>query len=123
MNLGKIIVGIISLFFVGFFNISRIIIKKRANNNLKILQYKTIRIENELGKHNFDSKNTIGFEYFTKQIDEETYQGNLYLVDSENKQYQILGFDDDDEKYLLNDLKWFSEYLTNYIELKEASIF
>ena len=53
-----------------------------------------------------------------EQIDEETYEGNLYLIDKEDRKHQILGFDDENEKYVLDDLKWFSEYLMNHVELK-----
>jgi hypothetical protein len=117
-NRGKIIAGIIFLFGTGFFNLSRIRSKKHSNKNLKTLDYKIIKVKNEFGEYIFDSKNIKNFEYFTKQIDKETYEGNLYLIDNEDRKHQILGFDDENEKYALNDLKWFSEYLMNHVELK-----
>ncbi|MFS4484406.1 hypothetical protein ACKGJY_15435 [Hyunsoonleella sp. 2307UL5-6] len=117
-NRGKIIAGIIFLFGTGFFNLSRIRAKKQSNDNLKTLDYKVIKVKNEFGEYTFDSKNIKDFEYSAEQIDEETYEGNLYLIDNEERRHQILGFDDENEKYVLNDLKWFSEYLMKHVELK-----
>lgn len=117
-NRRKIIAGIIFLFGTGFFNLSRLKTKKQANNNLKTLDHKTIKVKNEFGQYNFDSKNIKYFEYLVEQIDEETYEGNLYLIDKEDRKHQVLGFDDENEKYVLDDLKWFSEYLMNHVELK-----
>ena len=115
---GKIIAGIIFLFGTGFFSYSRIKAKKQSNENLKTLDHKVIKIKNDFGEYTFDSKNIKDFEYFAEQIDEETYEGNLYLIDKEERKHQILGFDDENEKYVLNDLRWFSEYLINHVELK-----
>ena len=114
----KIIAGIIFLFGVGFFNLSRIRTKKESNDNLKTLDNKVIKVKNDFGEYIFDSKNIKDFEYSAEQIDDETYEGNLYLIDNEERKHQILGFDDENEKYVLNDLKWFSEYLINHVELK-----
>ena len=106
------------MFGTGFFNLSRIKTKNQSNDNLKTLDYKTIKVKNEFGEYTFDSKNIKDFEYSTEQIDEETYEGNLYLIDKDERKHQILGFDDENEKYVLDDLKWFSEYLLNHVELK-----
>ncbi|MCX7549962.1 hypothetical protein [Xanthomarina sp. F2636L] len=115
---GKIIAGIIFLFGTGFFSYSRIRSKKQSNDNLKKLEHKVIKIKNDFGEYIFDSRNIKDFEYFAEQIAEETYEGNLYLIDTEERKHQILGFDDENEKYVLNDLKWFSEYLMNHVGLK-----
>lgn len=114
---GKIIAGIIFLFGTAFFNFSRIRAKKQSNSNLKILDYKTIKIKNEFGQYIFDSQNIRDFEYSTTQINDEIYEGTLYLIDNEGRKHQILGFDDENEKYILNDLKWFSEFLIDHVAL------
>ena len=117
-NRGKIIAGILFLFGTGFFNLSRTITKKQANDNLKTLDLKTIKVKNEFGQYNFDSNNIKNFEYSVAEINQETFEGNLYLIDKEDRKHQILGFDDENEKYVLDDLKWFSQYLMNHVELK-----
>ncbi|CAL2085798.1 conserved protein of unknown function [Tenacibaculum sp. 190524A02b] len=116
---GKIIVGILFLLGTSFFNIWRLIVKKGLNNKLKILDDKIIKIRDESGQKIFGLYNIKGFEYLSKEIDEETYEGTLYLIDIENIKHQILGFDDENEQYVLNDLKWFSEYLANHVGLKD----
>ncbi|WP_127845824.1 hypothetical protein [Psychroflexus aestuariivivens] len=116
----KIIPGIVFLFGTGFFNYTRITNKKQANDNLKTLDSKSIKIKNEFGEYIFDSKNIKDFIFSAEQIGEHTYEGNLYLLDNNERQYQILGFDDENEKYILNDLKWFTEYFMNHVRLKET---
>ena len=120
LNNGKIIVGIIFLFGTGFYNLSRIRTKKQSNNNLKTLNPKEIEVKNEFGKYSFDSKNIKYFEFSSEQIDAETYEGNLFLIDNEDRKHQILGFDDENEKYVMNDLKWFSEFLMNHVDIKTS---
>lgn len=109
--------GIILLFGFGFTKISRVISRKNANNNLKTLDHKVIKVKTEYDEHIFDSNNIKKFECTAVQVDEETYEGNLCLIDSTDKKYQILAFDDENEKYVLNDLKWFKEYFIKHTEL------
>lgn len=59
------------------------------------------------------------FEYATQQINEEAYTGKLHIVGNDNQKFQILSFDDDNEKYIIDDLKWFSEYLADHIGLEK----
>jgi hypothetical protein len=75
-------------------------------------------VNNEFGEYTFDSNSIKDFEYSAEQIDKETYEGSLYLIDQDDRKHQILGFDDENEKYVLDDLKWFSEYLIRHTELK-----
>lgn len=121
-NSGKVIAVIIFLFGSGLFNLSRIKSKKQANDTLKTLNYKNIKIKNEFGEYTFDSNNIKNFEYSAEKINEEIYEGNLYLIDKENNKHQILGFDDEKKDYVLDDLKWFSEYLIKYTKLKRTEI-
>ena len=116
-NSGRIIAGIIFFFGTGFFYFSRLRSKKQANDNLKTLDHKVIKVKNEFGEFTFDSTNIENFEFSVEQIDEETFEGNLYLVDHEQRRHQILGFDDETEQYVLNDLKWFSEFFMTHVGL------
>ena len=117
----KIIPGIVFLFGSGFFNYSRMTNKKQANENLKTLDKESIKIKGDFGEYNFDSKNIKDFIFSAEQITEDSYEGNLYLLDDNDRQYQILGFDDENEKYILDDLKWFTEYFINHVKLKPTS--
>lgn len=107
----------IFLFGGGLFYLSRMRTKKAANKNLKILEGNTIKIKNEHGEHHFNANTIKDFEYSLNQINESTYEGNLYLVDKTDRRHQLLGFDDNDSKYVLNDLKWFMEYFIEHTNM------
>lgn len=114
----KLITLSVFLFLGGLFIFSRIITKKTANRSLKYLEAKSIKIKNEFGEHSFDSGNINDFEYSVDQIQEKIYEGNLYLIDNKNRKHQLWGFDDENSKYVLNDLKWFADYLIKHTELE-----
>ncbi len=118
LNRGKFVVAIVFFFGTGYFNLSRLKSKKNSNNNLKIIHNKSIKIKNDFGENIFNSKNINDFEYIVKKVDEGVYEGNLYLIDKNEQRHQILGFDDDSEKYALNDLKWFAEYFIKQIGIQ-----
>ncbi len=117
----KIIAGIILLLGTGLFNLSRIKNNKHANNSIKTLISNKIKIKNTNGDYySFDSNNIKHFVYYTKQINENTYEGTLYIIDKENRKHLIISFDDENEKYVINDLQWFSEYFIKYINLQKV---
>lgn len=116
----KVIAGIVFLFGTGFFNLSRVKSKRKANDNLKILEDRTIKIKNQNKEYAFDKRNIRFFEYLTQQVNDEIYNGKLYLVDGDDEKHSILGFDDENEKYVIDDLIWFSEYFTNYVKLENS---
>lgn len=115
----KVIGGIFFLFGTGLFNIIRARSKKKQNSSLKTLEDGCIKILEKEKESVFDLNNTMVFEYSSQQINEEIYAGKLYLISNDNQKFQILGFDDTNEKYILDDLKWFSEYLADYIGLEK----
>ena len=113
----KVITGITLLFGMSSFNYSRMKNKKKTNKHLKQLDPKMITITNDSASTSFNAKNIQDFSFISQQINDDTYEGKLYLVDTEGKQHLILGFDDENEKYVLNDLKWFSGYFKDHVEL------
>ncbi|NRD20420.1 hypothetical protein HNV08_10215 [Winogradskyella eckloniae] len=113
---GKIIAGILFLFGTAIFNFTRIVSKKQSNKTLKTLINRTIKIKNKFGENSFDTNNIKAFTHNIKEINEELYEGTLYLIDSKNQKHRILGFDDDNEKYVSDDLIWFSEYFKEYTQ-------
>lgn len=116
----KVITGIVLLLGTGFFNISRLTFKRRANSTLKIIGDGIIRIKDSQKEYIFDQENIRYFECETQQLNDEIYRGKLYMVDANYIKYNILGFDDENEKYVLDDLKWFSEYFTNHVRLQDS---
>jgi len=117
---GVIHIKILLLPFILFgfilFNVKRLLVKRNLNSSTKIIGNKTIKINDENGQVIFYKKNIKRFDYSVKEINNETYEGSLYLIDKNNNKHQILGFDDELERYVVDDLKWLKEYLENYVK-------
>ncbi|WP_299156152.1 hypothetical protein [uncultured Tenacibaculum sp.] len=116
---GKIITF---LFLMGgsfLFYSKRYISKKKNNSALKRLSDNAIFFEDNTFQKRFDLNNTREFKYSMNEISEDTYEGILLLVDTDNNQHKILAFDDENEQYLHNDLKWFIDYFSKYIKIKK----
>ncbi|QHI34843.1 hypothetical protein IMCC3317_01880 [Kordia antarctica] len=113
---GKIFGGIVLFFSIGVINILRILAKMKANKELKILEYKTIIIKTKEVSKRFDANNTKDFEYTIKKVDKETYEGKLFLIDTTSQKHLILGFDDENEQYVTDDLSWFSDYFKKHLQ-------
>lgn len=114
---GKIWALIIFLFAVGIVNGFRLMNKSKANKLRKILGHKTIKIQTKETILSFDANNIKDFEHTITQVDNEIFAGNLFLVDTNNNKHLLLGFDDENEQYVLDDLFWFSDYFKKHVEL------
>lgn len=110
----RAIVGIVTLFLIGVFYFIRIKSKKQANKSIKTLINRSIIIKEEERKYIFDSSNISRFVYTVEEIEEGVIEVNLFLTDNEGYDHLILGFDDENEKYAINDLKWIAEYFAKY---------
>mgnify|MGYP003683670345 CR=1 FL=1 len=113
----KVIAVSIILISIGIANIVRMRGKLKANKLNKVLGHKEITLNTKEVSKRFDASNVKHFDYTLKQLDNETYNGNLFLVDSQNNRHLILGFDGDTEQYVTDDLKWFSNYFSEHIQL------
>ncbi|MFK5880225.1 MAG: hypothetical protein QM478_12115 [Flavobacteriaceae bacterium] len=120
-NFTKIIVAIIVLISIGIFNINRIKAKRKLNNTIKTLDYKSIKIDNSVKSITYNTKNTKGFDFTVTPINDEIFEAKLFLIDKEDNQYQILGFDEMNEQYANDDLNWFANYFTNHLRNKEVN--
>jgi hypothetical protein len=116
-NSGKIWGIMLFLCAVGIVNGFRMLNKSKANKMRKILGHKTIKIQTKETILNFDANNIKDFEHTLVRTDNEIFAGNLFLVDTNNIKHLILGFDDDNEQYVLDDLFWFSDFFKKHVEL------
>ncbi|CAM1367936.1 hypothetical protein [Tenacibaculum xiamenense] len=116
---GKVIGALILLFGTAFFNISRMRAKSQSNQNLKILLNNSIQIKSSTTQVRLDSTNSKRFEPRIKEVQDDVLEGTLVLIDKSNNEHQILGFDSENEQYLEDDLKWFTNYFTEYLELNK----
>lgn len=118
---GKAVILIIGLVIFAIFNFGRIGKKLGQNNTIKILENNCIKIIEKKEIKRFDTSNIIDIIYEIKEnklSNEIVYMGTILLKDTNDNFYQILGFDDEDEKLLKNDLEWISNYFLDYIKLQ-----
>lgn len=113
----KVGVAIIGLASMGVFNLNRLKSKKTSNNNEKVISDNCIILRDAFGEHTFTAQDIYGFHYQVEQITNEVYEGNMYLIDSQERAHQLLGFDDEHESYVINDLKWFADYFSSHFNV------
>ena len=117
---GKAVILIIGLFIFAVFNFGRIGKKLGQNNSLKILENKCLKIILKKEIKRYDNANIKDIIYEIKEnklSNEIIYMGSVLLKDSKDNFHQILGFDDEDEKLLKNDLEWITNYFLDYLKL------
>jgi len=113
----KIFGFIIFIFSIAVVNIVRMSTKMKANKTLKILGDNYISLKTKEASQRFDIENIIDFKYTMKELENEIFHGNLFLIDAQNQKHLILGFDGENEQYLSDDLQWFSDYLKKHVQL------
>ncbi|WP_420573208.1 hypothetical protein [Kordia sp.] len=113
----KILSICIFLFIIGIGNIIRMFTKIKTNKATKVLSYKEIKINDKNSSNRFDANTIKKFEYSVDHIEKETYHGKLFLIDRENQQHLLLGFDGESEQYVTDDLKWLANYFTAHVQL------
>jgi len=115
--LGKAYIFALFLFLFAAFNFKRIGIKKEANNHVKTFVNNAVKIQ--IGKYvnTFDVHSIDRFTFTVKEIQNDVFEGKLFLLDKNNNSYQILGFDDDSEQLVQNDLVWFIDFFKEYLKM------
>lgn len=116
---GKVFALLLFLASTSIFYLNRTLSKKKNNGTVKRLMNNSIVIEDKTSQQRFDSYNIKEFNYNIREISEDTLEGVLYLIDTENNHHKILGFDDENEQYLRNDLNWFIDYFSQYTQIKK----
>ncbi len=118
LTFGKAYLFSILLFLFAAFNFKRIGIKKEANRNVKTFVNNTLKIT-ENGKVKTYYANSIDrFTFSVKEIRKDIFEGRLYFIDTNNNTHQILGFDDDSEQLVQNDLIWLMDFFKAYLKMK-----
>ncbi|MDT7832886.1 hypothetical protein RQM59_10880 [Flavobacteriaceae bacterium S356] len=117
-TLGKAYIFALLLFLFAIFNLKRIGIKKEANNHVKTLVNNTLKLVIGKDVKTFDSHSINRFTFTVKEIHNDMYEGKLFLLDKDDNSHLILGFDDDSEQLVQNDLVWFMDFLKLYLKMK-----
>ncbi|WP_459209126.1 hypothetical protein [Aquimarina rhabdastrellae] len=114
----KIIFIIIGLFAVGISQAYRLLTNQKINGSIKTLSNGVLKIDHKDFKGTFDKRNTqkIGYtlDYFEE---EEIFQGSLFLLDNEDIMHPLLGFYDEEERYMHNDLQWYLVFFEKQLRL------
>ena len=100
---------------IGYFNLWKNKRKRLANSFSKVIKKDSIIIQTPSENFHLNA-NTIQHIRVTNQaLDKENYEGNLFIIDNENRIHHILGFHDDNERYVSDDLQWFAKFILTQI--------
>ncbi len=118
----KIMLLILSSLGFSIFYAQRLLSNRKVNNSIKTFYNKSLKIEHKNFSGSFDKRNTKAIGYSTNYLEDDVYEGTLFLLDTQENIYPLLGFDDEHEKYVIGDLKWFAEFFSYYLELENIDL-
>jgi len=118
----KIMLIALSILSFSTFYAWKLIFKKRVNANTKTLYNKSLKIESKNAHQSFDKRNIKKIGFASNYTENETYEGGLFLLDDQDNIHPLLGFNDDNETYLNNDLKWFAEFFAKHLEIQHKIV-
>lgn len=118
-----LLVALIFLIGIGSFNLIKHHRKKNANRATKVFLKDKIIIKTPTKEHLLNSNTIKEIRVSNIPLDKENYEGNLFIVDTENKIHHILGFHDKNERYVSDDLQWFSDFILTQIRIKKPPRF
>jgi hypothetical protein len=110
-----------AIFFIGIgsFNLMKRKRKRLANAFTKVFKDNKIIILTPEENYHLD-KNTIkDIGVSNRPLGKKNHEGNLFVIDSKNRYHHILGFNDENEKYVEDDLKCFAEFILIHIGIKK----
>ncbi|AXG71238.1 hypothetical protein KORDIASMS9_03495 [Kordia sp. SMS9] len=113
----KIIFFIVFFYTLGIGSLFRILIKHKENKDIKILGYKEIILKTKETSTRFDAHTIDFFDYTVEKMEEEVYHGTLYLIDTNQNEHLLMGFDAETEQYVTDDLQWFVNYFEQHVQL------
>lgn len=104
---------------IGVSNLRKYKRKKLANTFPKIFKENKIIVRTPLEDYKLDASTIMEIRVTNKLLDNETYEGNLFIIDNNNGLHHILRFHDESEKYVQDDLKWFEDFILTQTGLKK----
>ena len=116
---GKIIALSIGLMSTGLFTLSRLKNKKLNNSNHKTLSNSMLVVKNEFGEYRLTHSTIKDYQISIQQVSEDIFEGNLAIVDNENRVHQVIGMEDEKEQYVLDDSKWFSNFIPETLNVEK----
>ena len=117
----KISTLIVSSIGISIFYILRLLSNRAMNLNTKTLYNQSIRFENKHFSTNLDKKNIKVIDYTCNYIEDDVYEGSLFILDINDNIFPILGFDDENERYVQSDLKWYVNYFYTFLNMENVN--
>jgi hypothetical protein len=111
----KIIIGIFVLASTSFFYLKRVHSKSKSNRDIKILYQNTLRIK----ETKFHRDNIDDIYFIVEEVAENEFQAKLHIHDTSGNDHLILEFYDEDERYVQNDVNWFLNFFSDYLDIQE----
>ncbi|SMP26296.1 hypothetical protein SAMN06265375_1071 [Muriicola jejuensis] len=112
-------VGALFLIGIGSFNLIKHKRKRKANSFPKVFKDNKIIILTPQGSYNLDKKTIKEIRTSNKPLNKENHEGNLFVIDNENRIHHVLGFHDENEKYVQDDLNWFADFILTQTGVKK----
>lgn len=112
-----LLLGSIILIGYGFFNFQKERRKRFFNDSIKIFEKGKITIDSKNDKIEITQANVHKVLCFTYPVKKDLYEGAIIIVDKKQIEYKILGLNDENERYLKNDLKIFYDFVLYEIGL------
>ncbi len=109
--------GSIILIGYGVFNFKKVRRKRFFNDSIKTFEKGKITIESKNGKTEITQANIHKVLCFTYPVKKDLYEGAIVIIDKKQIEYKILGLNDENERYLKNDLKTFYDFILSEIGL------
>jgi hypothetical protein len=76
-------------------------------------------VKNEFGEYRLTHSTIKDYQISVQQVSEDIFEGNLAIVDNENRVHQVIGMEDEKEQYVLDDLKWFSNFIAETLNVEK----
>ena len=114
-------IRILTLLFIGFplgyggYGLSLINKKKKNNRDGKLISKRTVKIITDGTEKLFTVDTIKSIDFAIEKSDNDMQQGILFLVDNNEKIYQLIGIFDKEKKYLEDDLNYFKDYFNMVI--------
>lgn len=114
-------IRILTLVIIGFplgysgYGLSLINKKKKNNRDGKLISKGTVKIITEGAEKLFTIDTIMTIDFAIEKSDNDMQQGILFLVDNNEKIYQLIGIFDKEKKYLEADLNYFKDYFNMVI--------
>ncbi|SFU53515.1 hypothetical protein SAMN05216480_106101 [Pustulibacterium marinum] len=111
-----------ALFFMltsAFLTYQRLLAKKRSNGKVKVIRQHAIEIQTANRTQVYDRTNIAQILVEVNELDQFSYEGLLVLVDRNHQRHELLGFQDEQEKYVKDDIEFFAEFLESRLQLQK----